>query len=76
MPKRRESTTKTQTKVYDKPHKPMIVTDPSYAQLPIHDLIGEKLRAYYDHVASEPVPDRFAELLKELEAKDTKQKLG
>jgi Anti-sigma factor NepR len=38
-------------------------------KMQMYDLIGEKLRAYYDEVASEPVPDRFEQLLRELEAK-------
>jgi hypothetical protein len=29
--------------------------------------IGSRLRAYYDEVAREPVPDRFVELLKQLD---------
>ena len=37
--------------------------------VPMQDLLGEKLRAYYDQVAQEPVPDRFEQLLKELEAR-------
>jgi hypothetical protein len=32
--------------------------------------IGNRLRAYYDGVAKEPIPDRFLELLKQLDAKD------
>ena len=31
--------------------------------------IGAKLRALYDEVAREPVPDRFIELLKQLDEK-------
>ncbi len=31
--------------------------------------IGTRLRAYYDEVAREAVPDRFVELLKQLEDK-------
>ena len=31
--------------------------------------IGNRLRAYYDGVAKEPIPDRFIELLKQLDAK-------
>ncbi len=31
--------------------------------------IGAKLRALYDEVAREPVPDRFVELLKQLDEK-------
>ena len=29
--------------------------------------IGSRLRAYYDEVAREPVPDRFVDLLKRLD---------
>ena len=32
--------------------------------------IGTRLRAYYDEVAREEIPDRFVELLKQLEKKD------
>jgi hypothetical protein len=32
--------------------------------------IGNRLRAYYDEVAREPVPDRFVELLKRLNGED------
>ena len=34
--------------------------------------IGAKLRALYDEVAREPVPDRFIELLKQLDKQDQK----
>jgi Anti-sigma factor NepR len=34
---------------------------------PFHDLIGAKLRSFYAQIASEPVPDRFTELLKKLD---------
>ncbi len=30
--------------------------------------IGSRLRAYYDEVAREPVPDRFKDLLKRLDS--------
>jgi hypothetical protein len=33
--------------------------------------IGNRLRAYYDNVAKEPVPDRFVELLKRLDTKES-----
>ncbi|RZI55146.1 MAG: hypothetical protein EOP94_05405 [Zymomonas sp.] len=41
-----------------------------------HDLgsnsaIGRRLKAYYDDVASEPVPDRFLALLDALDAAET-----
>jgi hypothetical protein len=35
--------------------------------------IGRKLRAQFDEVLSEPVPDRFVDLLNKLEAAEKKQ---
>ncbi|WP_246717399.1 NepR family anti-sigma factor [Oricola nitratireducens] len=35
--------------------------------------IGKKLRAKFDEVLSEPVPDRFVDLLNKLEAAEKKQ---
>lgn len=35
----------------------------------VKDHIGRQLRALYDEVASQPVPDRFMELLNRLEVK-------
>ena len=46
----------------DKDRKPMPATPA------IHDLLGAKLKAYYSAIVSEPMPDRLAELMKELEA--------
>ena len=40
---------------------------------PVHDMIGTRLRDYYDDVARQPVPDRFVELLKQLESKTAKK---
>ena len=37
----------------------------------VEKAIGSRLRAFYDEVAREPVPDRFVELLKRLDAKDS-----
>ena len=34
--------------------------------------IGQKLREYYDHLAAEPVPDRFKALLDQLENAEVK----
>jgi len=34
--------------------------------------IGSRLRAYYDEVAREPVPDRFVELLRKLDDESKK----
>jgi hypothetical protein len=36
----------------------------------VQTAIGNRLRAYYDEVAKQPVPDRFVELLKQLDSKD------
>jgi hypothetical protein len=36
----------------------------------VQSAIGARLRAYYDGVAREAVPDRFVQLLKQLEEKD------
>ena len=40
----------------------------------IYDLIGQRLRNYYDEVAKQPVPDRFMDLLNRLEAKTASKK--
>jgi Anti-sigma factor NepR len=55
------------------PHS-MIPNSQSSAQVPMQDLLGDKLRAYYDEVAREPVPDRFEQLLKQLEERSTSKK--
>lgn len=38
--------------------------------------IGRRLKAYYDDVASEPVPDRFLSLLDKLDAAASKDSNG
>ncbi len=40
---------------------------------PVYDMIGRRLRDYYDGVSQQPVPDRFLDLLNQLEAKTTKK---
>ncbi len=40
----------------------------------VSDLIGERLRTFYDAVAKQPVPDRFVDLLKQLEAANPPEK--
>jgi hypothetical protein len=37
------------------------------AELGVNSAIGRKLKAFYDDVASEPVPDRFLSLLDALD---------
>lgn len=49
------------------PNKPVKKTDP----LGVHSEIGRKLKQYYEDLTSEEVPDRFAELLKQLEDSET-----
>jgi hypothetical protein len=41
---------------------------PTLARPEVSDLIGERLRNFYEEVAKQPVPDRFIDLLKQLEA--------
>jgi hypothetical protein len=40
----------------------------------VSDLIGQRLRNYYDEVASEPIPDRFMDLLNQLDAASAAKK--
>jgi hypothetical protein len=40
---------------------------------PIHDMLGQKLKAYYAEIASEPIPERLTALLAELEAQSAKK---
>lgn len=35
----------------------------------VFDMIGRRLKDYYETVASQPVPDRFLDLLKQLDKK-------
>ena len=41
---------------------------------PVHDMIGRRLRDYFDEVAKQPVPDRFVELLNQLDSKTSSKK--
>lgn len=40
----------------------------------VYDLIGRRLRDFYDEVAQQPVPDRFVELLQRLDSKTSPKK--
>ena len=44
--------------------------EPATSETHIQTAIGVRLRAYYDEIARQPVPDRFVELLKQLDSKD------
>jgi Anti-sigma factor NepR len=50
---------------------PGIYTQPSAP--PIHDMLSQKLKAYYAEIASEPIPDRLTALLAKLEAQSAKK---
>jgi len=40
----------------------------------VQALIGDQLRAMYEDLVNQPLPDRFAELLKELDETDAENK--
>jgi hypothetical protein len=44
----------------------------SKADFPIHEHIGRTLKALFDEVAEQPVPQKLRELLKKLEQKKAK----
>jgi Anti-sigma factor NepR len=44
------------------------------ATIAMQDLLGDKLKAYYNEVVGEPVPDRFSKLLLELETRSNPKK--
>jgi Anti-sigma factor NepR len=47
---------------------------PVSAKPEVSDLIAHRLRKYYDAVAAQPVPDRFLDLLSQLEAASAQKK--
>ncbi len=51
-----------------KPSKKNETMNHTSARPEVSDLIGQRLRNYYDEVAKQPVPDRFLDLLNQLEA--------
>ena len=67
-PKTAKPEKKTEKKIEKMNHSP--------AQPEVYDLIGQRLRNYYDEVAKQPVPDRFMDLLSQLEAKTSSKKLS
>lgn len=61
----------------DKAVKPVKTSDnmmPVTAKPEVSDLIAHRLRKYYDAVAAQPVPDRFLDLLSQLDAAHTTKK--
>jgi hypothetical protein len=51
------------------PGGPPAETEQPSVQPQIQDHIGRQLRAIYEELLSQPVPDRFAELLEKLDRK-------
>jgi Anti-sigma factor NepR len=66
--------TKKTTKTKKKTEKKIEKMNHAPNQPEIYDLIGQRLRNYYDEVAKQPVPDRFMDLLNQLEAKTSSKK--
>jgi Anti-sigma factor NepR len=48
----------------------------SPSKIPIEEHIGRQLRSLYDDVLAQPIPDRFLDLLKQLEAQSGPKKEG
>lgn len=48
----------------------------AYDPIGVNSEIGRKLRKFYDEIVSDEVPDRFTELLSQLEAVDASRKKG
>jgi hypothetical protein len=48
--------------------------DPVAGNFPIHEHIGRQLRGIFDEVVTQPVPEKFRQLLDELERKRTDDK--
>ena len=62
MNKRKEQKSKA-----EQPDKP-----PKSGDFALHEHIGSRLKAMFDEVVEEPVPERLRELLEELERKQPK----
>ena len=46
------------------------------SSFPVHEHVGRHLKALFDEVTSQPVPDKFIELLEELERKQERPSKG
>jgi Anti-sigma factor NepR len=57
-----------------KPNNKIETMTPTSAKPEVSDLIGQRLRNYYNTVAEQPVPDRFLDLLSQLEAASSPKK--
>ena len=47
---------------------------PAPAKPQVSDVIGQRLKTYYDELAAQPVPDRFLDLLDQLESTSRPEK--
>ncbi len=56
------------------PRKKIETMTHTSAKPEVSDLIGQRLRNYYNEVALQPVPDRFMDLLNQLEAASSPKK--
>jgi hypothetical protein len=68
-----ESENKTKSKAKSSMIEQQRIKATTSGKPPVYDIIGNRLRDYYDEVAKQPVPDRFMELLMQLEAKTEKK---
>ena len=57
-----------------KPGSKIVTMTPTSTKPEVFDLIGQRLRSFYNEVADQPVPDRFMDLLNQLEAASTPKK--
>lgn len=53
-------------------HRPAGPQDPPGPVFPMHQHIGRQLEAMFDELVTQPVPERFRQLLDELERKRSK----
>jgi DNA-binding protein Fis len=52
--------------------KTMHEIQPQHSAPPVHDMLGQKLKAYYAEIAGEPISERLRALLAKLEAQSAK----
>jgi MoxR-like ATPase len=61
----------------DAPKPQVDESAPGVPEIPLseaaQETIGRSLRAYYEDIAKEPIPDRFLALLAQLEAQELKE---
>ncbi len=60
---------RTKARSEDQPAGPAPTSARLLSGADVHAYIGRQLRAVYDDVAKQPVPDRFLDLIKQLDAR-------